>query len=85
MPSTSVPRRSEKREGTQRMYNPEIDHEILVRVEQKLDKHIERHDTTHDEIEKDIRSRPTRQEVMWLFGGAGTLSGILFGAVRLFG
>jgi hypothetical protein len=55
----------------------------LDRIEGKLDRHIEAHDDIHDEIEKDLRVRPTRQEIMGLFGGAGVLSGIIFGIVRL--
>ncbi len=57
----------------------------LDRIERKLDKHVSFHDKVHDDIEKDLRVRPTRQEIMTLFGGAGVLSGIIFGIVRLAG
>lgn len=57
----------------------------LDRIEGKLDSHIQRHDETHDEIERDLRVRPTRQEIMAGLGGAGVLSGIIFGIVRLAG
>lgn len=57
----------------------------LDRIEDKLDRHIERHDRTHAEIERDLRVRPTRQEIMAGLGGAGVLSGIIFGVVRIMG
>lgn len=59
------------------------DHELLLEIRDKLDKHIEKDNETHAELEREVYERPTRKEILAFLGGAGVLSGIIFGFVHL--
>ena len=53
------------------------DHQILVKIWDKLDKHIVEHD-------KRIAERPTRKELGGYMAGMGIISGIIFGVIQTF-
>lgn len=56
--------------------------ELILEVRNDVKAHIEKHDCIHDEIERDIRVRPTRSEIFSLLGAAGVLSGLVFGIIQ---
>ncbi len=61
----------------------EPDRLILLRIEAKLDQHIQTHNSVHLDLERRLGDRPSLKVILSLFGLAGTLSGIIFGILAV--
>lgn len=57
--------------------------ELLIRIDEKLDSHIENTRARDLLIQEELGKRPTRNELINWLVGAGVVSGMVFGIVQL--